>query len=164
MLELHNSSAARELADMKARNRSVQLKLLRAVYFLVKHRIPHTTVFQDFIELLVANGDEILTQHISNCPSNAQYTSKFTVNELIEVIDTWLDNHLIESLKPVLISPYYPMNAKISLHRRRFQFVVDGSLMVAQRSIFLTVLHVKATNVETIATAITSFISDKNLE
>ena len=68
MLELHNSSAARELADMKARNRSVQLKLLRAVYFLVKHRIPHTTVFQDFIELLVANGDEILTQHLNNCP------------------------------------------------------------------------------------------------
>ena len=45
VLELRNSSAARELADKKARNRSVLLKLLRAVYFLVKHRIPHTTVF-----------------------------------------------------------------------------------------------------------------------
>ena len=42
VLELHCSSAAREAAERIQRNRSIITKLLRAVYFLVKHRIPHT--------------------------------------------------------------------------------------------------------------------------
>lgn len=52
VLEMQCSSAARELADKRERNRLVLLRLLRAVYFLVKHRIPHTTVYPDLIELL----------------------------------------------------------------------------------------------------------------
>ena len=76
------------------------LWLLRAVYFLVKHRIPLTTVYPDLIEILVANGDKILGQHLNECPGNAQYTctSRFTVNELVEAIDTWLENRLVQSL------------------------------------------------------------------
>ena len=58
------------------------VRLLRAVYFLVKHRIPHTTVFPDLIEFLVVNGDEVLGRHLDECPGNAQYTSKFTVLKL----------------------------------------------------------------------------------
>ena len=34
------------------------------VHFLVKNQIPHTTVFPDLIELLVANGDTLLEKHL----------------------------------------------------------------------------------------------------
>lgn len=43
------------------------VRLLRAVYFLVKHRIAHTTVFPDLLELLVVNGDEVLGRHFDEC-------------------------------------------------------------------------------------------------
>ena len=64
VLEMQCSIAARELADRKERNRLVLLQLLRAVYFLVKHRIPHTTIYPNLIELLLANEDKILGQRL----------------------------------------------------------------------------------------------------
>ena len=33
------------------------------------------------------NGDELLEKHLSEGPSNAQYTSRFSARVLIEVID-----------------------------------------------------------------------------
>ena len=59
VLELQCSSAAWELAHKKERNQ-VLLRLLTTVYFIVEHRISHTTTYSDLIELLVPNGDEIL--------------------------------------------------------------------------------------------------------
>ena len=164
MLELQCSSAARELADRKERNRLVLVRLLRAVYFLVKHRIPHTTVFPDLLEFLVENGDGVLGRHLNECPGNAQYTSKFSVNKLIEALDMWLDNKLIRSLKS---SPYFSIlsdecqdissQEELSICCR---WLVDG----CPEEHFLTVLHVKATNAEAITNAITSFMNNKDLE
>ena len=91
VLELHCSSAARESAERIQRNRSIISKLLRAVYFLVQHRIPHTTIYQPLFQLLVVNGDSILEQHIEQHPSNAQYTSKFSVAMMIDAMDCWLE-------------------------------------------------------------------------
>ena len=73
VLELQCSSAAREVAG-RQKNREVLLKLMWSVYFLVKNRIPHTTVFPDLIELLVANGNTLLEKHLQENPANAQYT------------------------------------------------------------------------------------------
>ena len=91
VLEFHNFSAVRELADKKARNRSILLKLLKTFFYTLR--------------------DEC--QDISS-------------QEELSVCCRWL---------------------------------VDGS----PEEHFLTVLHVKATNAETIAAAITSFIDDNNL-
>ena len=44
VLELQYSVAAQEAAELRQRNRDVLLKLLRSTYFLVKNRIPHTTI------------------------------------------------------------------------------------------------------------------------
>ena len=164
VLEMQCFIVARELAGRKERIRLVLLWLLRAVYFLVKHRIPHTTVYLDLIELLVANGDKILGQHLNECPGNAQYTSKFTVNKLVEAIDMWLESRLLQSLKS---SPYFSILAdesqdissqeELSICCR---WLVDG----CPEEHFLTVLHIKATNAETITAAITSFIGNKTLE
>lgn len=56
------------------------LKLLRSVYFLVKNRIPHTTTYTQLVELQVANGDQVLEQHINQHSLNTQYTSRFSAD------------------------------------------------------------------------------------
>ena len=88
VLELQCLSAAQQTAERRQRNRDVLLKLLRSTHFLAKNRIPHTTVDPHLVNLQVANGDNLLQQHIKQNPSNAQYTSKFSVTMLIEAIDT----------------------------------------------------------------------------
>ncbi len=64
VLETHCSAAARQLEERKQRNREIVQKLMRSVYFMVKNRIPHTTVYSNLIELQYENGDKILQQHI----------------------------------------------------------------------------------------------------
>ena len=49
VLELHCSAAARELAEKKKKNCEILLKLLRSVYFLVKNRIPHSTMYSNVL-------------------------------------------------------------------------------------------------------------------
>ena len=66
VLELQCAAAARAAAEKREKNRALLLKLLRSIYFLIKHRVPHTTTFQDFLALQVANGDELLGQHITD--------------------------------------------------------------------------------------------------
>ena len=44
--------------DEKSKNRALMKKLVRSLYFLVKHRVPHTTTFQDLITLQIDNGNE----------------------------------------------------------------------------------------------------------
>ncbi len=157
-------SAARGAAERRQRNRAVIQKLLRAVYFLVKHRVPHTTLYQPLIELLVANGDSVLEQHITQQPSNALYTSKFSVTMMIDAINSWLEMRLLKSLNS---SPFFSVMAdecqdictqeELSICCR---WIVNGS----PEEHFLTVLHVKATTAEAITEAITSFFNDKKLD
>ena len=47
--------------DEKRRNLIVVKKLVRSLYFLVKHRIPHTTTFNDIVTLQIENGDKNLS-------------------------------------------------------------------------------------------------------
>ena len=82
--------------------------LLRSANFLAKNRIPHTTVYPHLVNLQVANGDNLLEQHIKQNPSNAQYTSKFSVTMMIEAIDTWLERKLLTSL---ISSPFFSILA-----------------------------------------------------
>ena len=52
-----------QAAEHRQRNRDV-LQLLRSAYFLAKNRIPHTAVHLHLVNLQVANGDNLLEQHI----------------------------------------------------------------------------------------------------
>ena len=45
---------------------------------IIFHTQPHTN------ELQVLNGEELLEKHLSEGPSNAQYTSRFSARLLIE--------------------------------------------------------------------------------
>ena len=48
------------------------------------------------------NGDELLEKHLSEGPSNVQYTSRFSARVLIEAIDIWIERKLMCSLQESL--------------------------------------------------------------
>ncbi len=164
ILELQCSSAAREAAERRLKNRDVVLKLLRSVYFLTKHRIPHTTVYQPLLELQITNGDNLLEQHITEQPANAQYTSKFGAAMMIDSIDTWLKRRLLRSLTS---SSYFSILAdecqdictqeELSICCR---WIVNGR----PEEHFLSILHVKSTNAAAITDALTTFLNENNLD
>ena len=103
VLELQCSGAAQESTELRQRNQDALLKFLRSTYFLVKNRIPHTTIYPHLIELQVANGDKVLQKHINQGSSNAQYTSSFSLRIFVEAIDTRLERKLLQSLKSSLL-------------------------------------------------------------
>ena len=45
------------------------------------------------------NGNELLEKHLSEGPSNALYTSRFSARVLIKVIDIWIKRKLMCSLQ-----------------------------------------------------------------
>ena len=51
------------------------------------------------------NGDQLLEKHLSEGPSNAQYTSRFSARVLIEAIDIWTERKLMCSFQE---SPTFP--------------------------------------------------------
>ena len=59
--------------EEKRRNHEVIKTLIRSLYFLVKHRVPHITTFNDLISLQADNGNEIIKQHLSTCAGNATF-------------------------------------------------------------------------------------------
>ena len=142
---------------------AVLLKLLRSIYLLTKSRIPHTTTFEEIIELQIANGDALLKQHVEHGPSNAQYTSKFSSVSLIEAIDTWIERRLMSSLKS---SPFFSLLAHecqdvstqedLSICCR---WVVDGH----SEEHFMSILHIRSLDAETLASTITSYLESQGL-
>jgi len=164
VLELQCSAAAKEALEKRQRNRDILLKLMRSVYFLAKNRIPHTTVYSHLIDLLVANGDKLLEQHMTMQAANARYTSTFSATMIIEAIDLWLDRKLTRSLQS---SPYFSILADecedISTQEELslcFRWLVNG----LPEEHFLTILHVTATDAKSITDVLTSFMSQKNLD
>ena len=61
--------------------------------------MPLITIYKEVVQLQVKNGDANLKQHLDKGPRNAQYISIFSVVMLLEAIDTWLEQRLLQSLK-----------------------------------------------------------------
>lgn len=74
-------------------------QLVRSVYFLLRHRIPHTTTFDSLIELQIDNGNEHLKEHQNTCPANATYLSTATTAELLKSISYCIEEQLLTQLK-----------------------------------------------------------------
>ena len=85
---------AKQAEEQKKKNREIILKLMRSIYFLAKNCLPHSTTYKKLIELQVHNGDELLEKHLSEGPSNAQYTSRFSARLLIDAINIWIERKL----------------------------------------------------------------------
>ena len=160
VLQLQCSAAAKEAEEKKVRNRAIILKLLRSIYFLAKNRLPLTTTFDQVVQLQIANGDELLQQHVEEGPRNAQYTSKFSAVMLLEAIDTWLDRKLVESLNS---SSYFSVLAdecvdistteQLSICCR---WLVNGK----PEEHFLTVLHITALDAATISDSMQDILAE----
>lgn len=160
VLDMHLSASAKHAEEERLRNRSVLLKLLRSIYYLAKHRLPHMTSFQDLVLLQILNGDSLLKQHTEG-PLNAQYTSKFSSTSMLEAISKWIDE---ESLKS---SSFFPILADecvdVSTHEELSlccRWVVDGR----SEEHFITVIHITSLTAESLATEITSFLESKGLD
>ena len=80
------------------------------------------------------NCDELLKKYLSERPSNAQYTSRFSARMLIEAIDIWIERKLMRCLQEVPTFPFWQMSARTSVLRKSYPSVADGQLMENQRS------------------------------
>ena len=109
VIEMQCAGAAKQAEEQKKKNRENILKLMRSIYFLAKNHIPHSTTYNEFIELQVLNGDGLLEKRRSKGSSNAQYTSRFCDRVLIEAIDIWIETKLMCSLQE---SPYFAVLAE----------------------------------------------------
>ena len=101
---LEQQISTQEVAE-KARNRIVLKKLFKCVYFLVKHKIAHTTTFAPLVDLLMECGDQDLKQFFEqDARKNAQYRSTTAISELIQAINTYLESKNLRrgKKKPIL--------------------------------------------------------------
>lgn len=126
VIQIYSAAAAKEEEERRQRNRATLLKLLRSIYFLAKHRMPLTTLYNDLVKLQIENGDMVLKQHIKHGPQNAQCTSNFSAVTLLEAIDTWLEQRLLQSLRSAPTLQFWPMSVRILQQWRSFLYVVGG--------------------------------------
>ena len=122
------------------------------------------TTFPQLIQLQVANGDKALEQHINESPSNAKYTSTFSIAAMIEAIDTWLERRLLESLKSSSFFSIMADECKDISTQEELSICCRWLVNGCPEEHFLTVLHVKSTDAKEITHALTTYISDKELE
>ena len=150
-------------AEEKKQNSDIMKKLIRSLYFLVKHHIPHTTTFKNLITLQIENGDIILKSHREKCPHNATYESYTTIVELLSSISNVLEKRIITSLSA---SPYYSLMADEST-----DVASQEELSLCARWIednkpvehFLGILHAKEKNAQAIACYLRTFLQSKNI-
>ena len=110
-------------------------KLIRSLYFLVKHHILHTTMFEGLITLQIENGDVKLKNHRENCPRNAMYESYATVVDLASISKV-LESNILSSFQA---STYFSLMADQStdISSKEELYVHDGYIIANQWSIFL---------------------------
>ena len=124
---------------------------MRSIHFLVS---PHSTTHKELIDFQV--GDKLLEKHLSEEPSNAQYTSRLSARVLIEAIDIWIQRKLMCSLQE---SPYFSILADEcqDISTQEELSICDIRLVNGKpEKHFLTVLHVRSTDAGTIAQALQS--------
>ena len=69
----------------------------------MKHKIAHTTLFVPLVDLLIECDDQDLKRFFEQeARKNAQYRSTTAVSELIEAINTHLENKVLEQLQKAL--------------------------------------------------------------
>ena len=98
-MEIQCAGVARQAEEQKIIYHGIIFKLMKSIFFLARNCIPHSTTYKELIELQVLNCDEFLEKHLSEGPSNAQYTSRFSARVLIEAIDIWIERKLMCSLQ-----------------------------------------------------------------
>lgn len=147
----------------RKRNRELMKKLTRSLYFLVKHRIPHTTTFEDLILLQIDNGSEQLEAHQRTCPSNATYVSKATTTELLSSISHCIEEALLARLKSSqFISIMADESTDVS---SKEELSVCGRWLESGKPVehFLGIIHAHEVNAEALTRYLLQFLHDKGI-
>ena len=82
----------------KLKNRMAIKALIRCTHFLARRHIPHTTNFDELVDLIVSCGAEDLKRFLERAGKNATYTSKIAVVEFVEAVGLWAEECLLKRL------------------------------------------------------------------
>ncbi len=85
--------------EEKLKNRMAIKALIRCTHFLARRHIPHTTNFDELIDLIVSCGAEDLKGFLERARLNATYTSKVAVVEFVEAVGLWAEECLLKRLR-----------------------------------------------------------------
>ena len=75
--------------QQRVKNRTDIKALLRCTHFLTLHHIPHTTNFNELVDLIVSCGGQHLQVFLESAGKNAVYTSKYSVVQFVEALGQW---------------------------------------------------------------------------
>ena len=82
----------------KQQNHILIKKLLRIMYFLCKQKIARFTNFEEVVQLMVENGDEV-RKHLDTAPRNANYSSHVAISKYLDAISLWVQQGILRPLK-----------------------------------------------------------------
>ena len=155
---------ARVSEEDKRRNLELIKKLIRSLYFLIKHRMPHTTTFTDLITLQIDNGDEHLNAHKNECAGNASYLSKISTAEFLSSISHFIEQSILCRMKK---SKFYAIMADESTDVSSKEemsicgrWVEDGKAMEH----FLGIVRAREVNAQSLARYLLEFLQEKGLD
>ncbi len=151
--------------EEKLKNRMAIKALIRCTHFLARRHIPHTTNFDELIDLIVSCGAEDLKGFLERARLNATYTSKVAVVEFVEAVGLWAEECLLKRLRQ---ASHFSIMAdectdvttteELSIF---FRWVnMDGQPVEH----FLDIVPLKATDAKTIYSALVEFMKDKNIQ
>ena len=147
----------------RRRNRELMKKLTRSLYFLVKHRMPHTTTFEDLTMLQIDNRSEQLETHHRTCPSNATYLSKATTTELLNSISHCIEEDLLTRLKSSrFISVMADESTDVS---SKEEVSICGRWLESGKPVehFLGIIHARVVTAEALTHYLLQFLQDKGI-
>ena len=79
-------------------NRAAVKLFFRCAHFLAQQHIPHTTIFEKLVELVVLYGGADLKSFLDRTGGNAVYTSHIAVVEFMEALGTCVGGVLLKRL------------------------------------------------------------------
>lgn len=103
---------------------------MRSLYFLFKNYIPHTTAFQDIIQLQIDNGMELLKKHKETCPSNATYSSPVAAADFLTSISSYITEDMFGRLKKSKFFSIMADESTDTSSKKEYLSVANGWKMV----------------------------------
>ena len=97
VLDLLNSGAQEQIT----RNREAIMGAMRTLYFLVKHALPHTTLYGPLLDFCSLQGCDYLSS--LNIGGNAHYRSERIIQKFLTELDAQISSTILEQLQR---SPY----------------------------------------------------------
>jgi len=82
----------------KVKNRMATKALIRCTHFLACRHIPHTTNFDELVDLIISCGPEDLKRFLEIAGMNANCTSKIAVVEFVQAVGLWAEECLLKRL------------------------------------------------------------------